>query len=99
MKKMVRNQGNNRSNPDRMTKAAYMAMVKELAKRAEKDMVIAADELWKSGAIDPDSYSKEGYILPKMFMCAYASRLKRNWGQPHPTRKIQSEIKNFEYFI
>jgi hypothetical protein len=31
MKKMVRNQGNNRSNPDRMTKAAYMAMVKEIA--------------------------------------------------------------------
>ena len=86
-------------NPNRMTKAAYMAMVKELAKRSEKDMVKAADELWKSGAIDPDSYSRNEYILPKMFMCAYASRLKRNWGHPYPTRKVQSEIKNFEYHI
>lgn len=84
---------------DRMTKTAYMAMTRELAKRAERDMIKAADELWESGAINPDSYQRDSYILPKMFMCAYADRLRRNWGPPNSGRQHKSEIKNFESFI
>ena len=82
-----------------MTKTAYMKMVRELAKRSERDMIKAAEGLWNSGAIDPSAYSRDDYILPKMFMCAYAGRLKRMWSPPYHNKKAQSEIRNFEHFI
>lgn len=82
-----------------MTKTAFISMVKELAKKSEKDMIKAAEELWNSGAIEPSTYSRDEYVLPKMFMCAYASRLKLNWGPPSHNKKAMSEIRNFEHFI
>ena len=57
-----------------------------------------AKAVYHSGAIDKEIY-EDNYILPKMFMTAFASHIKEMWHPLAPTPQEKQELKNIEIFI
>jgi hypothetical protein len=80
-----------------ITEEQFIEMVSELMDTTKADALEKAKSLYRSGAIDPESYD-DNFILPKIFMTAYADRINDMW---HPRRlsKTQEEIKNIKHFI
>ena len=86
-----------------ITEEEFVNKVEELASRTLEDMLGSARILYRSGAIDPEDPSyTNSYILPKLFMMAYAARLRdiwSPWGNRKMNPKINKVVKNIERFI
>jgi hypothetical protein len=75
----------------------FISKVAELMDTTKVDALEKARSLYRSGAIDPDSYD-DNFMLPKLFMTAYTDRIKDMWHPLHLS-KTQEEIKNIKHFI
>lgn len=62
-------------------KDIFLDRVEELADETHDDILKSARELLKSGAVDLGEY-EDNYILPKLFMTAYALRMEELWSPP-----------------
>jgi hypothetical protein len=81
-----------------MTKTQFRKKTKSLKPEINKLIDEAIEKLLNSGCVELSDY-ENNYILPKLFMAAFSSRLKSRFEPPYPTPKQKEEIKNIEYFI
>jgi len=82
-----------------ITEEQFLERVGELVELTQVDMHIAAKKLLRSGAVDLEQYDVD-YVLPKLFMIAYAERLKRHWSPICGlTREHEEEVEKIGVFI
>jgi hypothetical protein len=81
----------------------FMQKVELLVEQTQKDAIIMARRLYRSGALDLDNPDYvDSYILPKLYMMAYASRMRdiwSPWGNRKMNPKLNREVKNMEKFL
>ena len=86
-----------------MLEEEFLKLVSELLDSTKEDALKSARELYHSGAIDPENpiFSPPiggSYVLPKLFMQAYADRMKYQWGMPD-RKDYKRELKNIKNFV
>jgi hypothetical protein len=74
----------------------YIEKVAELMDIAKSDAIQQAKVAWDSGALDTTAFGND-YILPKIFIAAYSSRMKFQFSPL--TKEYLKEVKNLEHFI
>jgi hypothetical protein len=83
-----------------ITEEEFLNKVSELMDKTKKDALESAKSVFNSGAIDKDDKTYEGtYVLPKLFIVAYATRMKYQWSPLSAYPKYKKIVKNLEHFI
>jgi len=81
-----------------VTEQQFLNKVSKLMDRTKEDAMESAKKLYHSGALDTGSIPDD-YVIPKLFMIAYGSRVSSNWSPANLTRAQKKEINNIRCFI
>ena len=61
-----------------MTKRQYMKRIRELIRTQNKAIIERAEQLWRSGAFDPQDYDDD-FTLPKAVIHTLDKEMAANW--------------------
>ncbi|MDD5048186.1 MAG: hypothetical protein PHH09_04590 [Methanoregulaceae archaeon] len=79
-----------------LPKNIFLDRVEELADEIHDDILKAARELLKTEAVDLEKY-EDDFLLPKLFLTSYASRMYRHWSPPMGIlNRYKNEIEKME---
>jgi len=78
-----------------MTKRQYMKKVRELLRTQNQTIIERAEQLWRSGAIEPSAF-EDDYILPKAVVHRLDIEAAESWRLPDATSK--DLIRNLRHF-
>jgi hypothetical protein len=68
--------------------------------KSKDGAISAARSIYRSGAINKDDPDYEdSYVLPKLFIVAYADHMAWDWSPVNSSKKYRNEIKNISRFI
>ena len=81
-----------------ITEEEFLNKVSELMDKTKKDALESAKSVFNSGAIDKEDFENT-YLLPKIFLIAYATRLKYQWSPLSAYPNHKKTVRNIEKFI
>jgi len=72
-----------------LNKQVVLIKVEELWDQIKKAVLLKANDLLDSGALDLEQYSDEDYLLPKLLLCAAAQEIEDAYHPLTPDQRRQ----------